>query len=152
MCYPKFCILNFPALGHCSAVSQLTLNKTQFQNLFFRIVLAHFGRQWGKSDLCYLFILTNALHCRSKIYLILIPYNVETINGKFLLKFRRSIHFRHCLVMLLKISEESSNNVNVKESNHQATTFLMQNCAEKHVHLNARVKRFWNNRVFLLLV
>ena len=61
-------------------------------------------------------------------------------------------YFRHYLVILLKFSEEFSNTVNVKESNHQATTFLMLNCAEKHFHLNARGKRFLNNRIFFLLV
>ena len=31
--YPNLCILNFPALRRCSAVSQLTIYPTQFQNL-----------------------------------------------------------------------------------------------------------------------
>ena len=43
--YTKLCILNFTALGHCSAVRV----RTQFQNIFFRIV---FGTHFGQREKC----------------------------------------------------------------------------------------------------
>ena len=45
---PKLCILNsLPRTLQCSW-NQLTLNTTQFQNLFFRIVFGTFFGQWEK--------------------------------------------------------------------------------------------------------